>query len=94
MNAMNAVSQVMVGDDVYGSGGEKVGAISSVQENYIVVEKGFFFPTDYYIPFSAITSASDNRVTLNVTKDVARHSGWDMLRQMKRYLSGTSGTIG
>ena len=43
-------SQINVGDDVYGSDGDKVGTVAEVQPSYIVVEKGFFFPTDYYIP--------------------------------------------
>jgi uncharacterized protein (TIGR02271 family) len=41
------------------------------------VEKGFFFPTDYYIPMSAIASAGNGQVYLTVTKDAALHSGWD-----------------
>ena len=42
--------------DVYGSDGEKVGSIVAVYPNYLVVEKGFFFPTDYYIPVSAVNA--------------------------------------
>jgi uncharacterized protein (TIGR02271 family) len=42
-----------------------------------VVEKGFFFPTDYYIPRSAIASMDAGRIYLNVAKDAALESGWD-----------------
>ncbi len=70
-------SQINVGDNVYGSDGDKVGTIADVQPNYIVVEKGFFFPTDYYIPMSAVASVSDGQVSLNVAKDAALNSGWD-----------------
>src|SRR5829696_5002189 len=70
-------SQVRVGDDVYGSDSEKVGTVAEVQSGYIVVEKGFFFPTDYYIPTSAIASAGDGQVNLNLAKDAALNSGWD-----------------
>jgi uncharacterized protein (TIGR02271 family) len=70
-------SQINVGDDVYGSDGDKVGTVAEVQPSYIVVEKGFFFPTDYYIPTSAIASASGGQVYLNVAKDAALNSGWD-----------------
>ena len=70
-------NQITVGDEVYGSDGEKVGTIAEVQASYIVVEKGFFFPTDYYIPMSAVTSAGNGQVTLNVAKDEALNSGWD-----------------
>jgi uncharacterized protein (TIGR02271 family) len=65
------------GTDVYGSDGDKVGSVVAVQPNYIVVEKGFFFPTDYYIPTSAIASYDDGKVYLNVTKDAALNQGWD-----------------
>jgi uncharacterized protein (TIGR02271 family) len=68
---------IQAGDDVFGNDGEKVGTVSSVQSGYLIVEKGFFFPTDYYIPMSAITTVDSGRVFLNVTKDAALHSGWD-----------------
>lgn len=67
------------GADVYGSDGEKVGSIVSVRSNYIVVEKGFFFPTDYYIPVSAVSTIEDGRVYLNVSKDAALNQGWDAM---------------
>jgi uncharacterized protein (TIGR02271 family) len=65
------------GTDVVGSDGEKVGEVVAVQDNYVVVEKGFFFPTDYYIPSSAITNFDGDKVYLNVTKDAALNQGWD-----------------
>ena len=66
------------GMDVVGVDNEKVGDVADVQGDYIVVSKGFFFPTDYYIPTSAITSVTD-KVYLNVTKDEALNQGWDTL---------------
>ncbi len=65
------------GTDVYGSDGEKVGSVVAVQPNYVVVEKGFFFPTDYYIPMSAIATHEEGQVYLNVSKDAALNQGWD-----------------
>ena len=79
MSWSNGTSQVQVGDEVYGSDGDKVGTVAEVQPTYVVVEKGFFFPTDYYIPVSAITQVGDRQVVLNVTKDVALHSGWESI---------------
>jgi uncharacterized protein (TIGR02271 family) len=72
-------SQIMTGDEVFGSDGDKVGTVAEVQPSYIVVEKGFFFPTDYYIPMSAIASVAGGQVYLNVAKDAALNSGWDTL---------------
>jgi uncharacterized protein (TIGR02271 family) len=77
MSWSSASNQITVGDEVYGSDGDKVGTVAEVQSGYIVVEKGFFFPTDYYIPMSAVSSAGNGQVTLNVAKDAALNSGWD-----------------
>jgi uncharacterized protein (TIGR02271 family) len=67
------------GDEVFGSDNEKVGTVAEVQPGYLVVEKGFFFPTDFYIPLSAVTLAEAGQVYLMVTKDAALHSGWDVV---------------
>jgi len=71
--------QFREGDTVVGSDGEKLGTIHSVGQGYLVVEKGFFFPTDYYIPYSAVSSydEGDGNVYLSVSKDEAMNSGWD-----------------
>jgi uncharacterized protein (TIGR02271 family) len=65
------------GADVFGADGEKVGSVSAVETMYIVVEKGFFFPTDYYIPKEAIQSYNEDQVFLTITKDEALNQGWD-----------------
>ena len=70
-------SQISIGDEVYGSDGQKVGTVAEVRRSYIVVEKGFFFRTDYFIPTSAVANASAGAVTLHVAKDAALHSGWE-----------------
>lgn len=70
-------TDIPIGADVYGADGEKVGSIAAVYPGYIVVEKGIFFPTDYYIPTSAIASYDAGQVYLNVAKDAALQSGWD-----------------
>ncbi|MBW3632279.1 MAG: DUF2382 domain-containing protein [Chloroflexi bacterium] len=79
MSSSSYETQINVGDEVYGSDGDKVGTIAEVQPTYIVVEKGFFFPTDYYIPLSAIGSVAGGQVSLNVARDVALQSGWDTI---------------
>jgi len=77
MSSTYSSSDITTGTDVYGSDGEKVGSVAAVYPGYLVVEKGFFFPTDYYVPMSAVASADDNQVYLNVAKDAALQSGWD-----------------
>jgi hypothetical protein len=66
------------GTDVVGADGDKVGKVVAAQSNYIVVEKGFFFPTDYYIPTTAIANFDGDKVYLSVTKDEALNQGWDL----------------
>jgi uncharacterized protein (TIGR02271 family) len=68
---------IITGAEVFGAGGEKVGTVAAVYPGYIVVEKGFFFPTDYYIPMSAVASYDNDQVYLTLAKDAALHSGWD-----------------
>lgn len=67
------------GATVYGADGDKVGKIIAASSQYVVVEKGFFFPTDYFIPTSAIANTDGDNVYLNVTKDDALNSGWDQI---------------
>lgn len=71
------ISDVQHGWDVYGSDEQKVGNVSEVQSGYIVAHKGFFFPKNLYIPFSAVARIEHDRVYLNVAKDVVDSQGWD-----------------
>jgi uncharacterized protein (TIGR02271 family) len=64
------------GADVYGAEGDKIGKIVAVHPTYVVVEKGFFFPTDYQIPRAAIATVDGDDVYLAVTKDQALNQQW------------------
>lgn len=66
-----------VGLDVVGSCGHKIGEVVDVRPDHLVVEKGFFVPEDVYIPKSAIASADEHHLTLNVSRDTLEHSGWE-----------------
>jgi uncharacterized protein (TIGR02271 family) len=70
-------TDIITGAEVFGADGDKVGTVAAVYPGYLVVEKGFFFPTDYYIPLSAVASYDNDQVYLNVAKDAALQSGWD-----------------
>jgi hypothetical protein len=81
------------GTDVYGSEGDKVGRVIEAYSTYVVVEKGFFFPTDYYIPTDAFASFDGGRAYLKVTKDEAQHRGWDVEpTEISTYSFDASGT--
>lgn len=69
--------ELATGMTVFGSDRGKIGKIVEVHQDYIVVEKGFFFPTDHFIPLSAIARVGEDKLYLGVTKDAAMHQGWD-----------------
>jgi uncharacterized protein (TIGR02271 family) len=64
------------GATVYTSDGEKLGKVIALEGQYLVVEKGFFFPTDYSVPVNLVTSATDVDLYLSVTKDQALNGNW------------------
>ena len=69
---------IEVGTDVIGTCGHKVGEVVTVRPHHIVVEKGFFMPTDFYVPKAAIENIDDHGLYLNVTREHALHHGWDV----------------
>lgn len=86
------------GTDVIGADDHKVGKVVAAQDTFIVVEKGFFFPSDYYIPTTAIANYDGDKVYLTVTKDEALNQGWenqpvasDYSTQTGTYATGSSG---
>jgi uncharacterized protein (TIGR02271 family) len=93
MSSSSAAYQITVGDEVYGSDGDKVGSVAEVQRDYFIVAKGLFFPTDYYIPRSAVTSSSNGQVYLNVTKEAALNSGWDVVPEGRMSTGMTAATV-
>jgi uncharacterized protein (TIGR02271 family) len=76
MDEMDRQWTVQEGDDVYGSDDAKLGSVSAVEPDAIIVKKGFLFSTDYSIPMSAITNYDQGNVYLGVTKDQAMKGEW------------------
>jgi uncharacterized protein (TIGR02271 family) len=68
--------QIEQGDDVYGSDGEKIGTIAAVAGNHFIIEKGFIFKTDLYVPLSAIAGTDDDGVRLSMTKAQIENEDW------------------
>jgi uncharacterized protein (TIGR02271 family) len=66
------------GTEVIAADGDKVGKVVAVDPSYLVVEKGFFFPTDYYVPRNAIANYDGDKAYLTVTKDQALNQAWDV----------------
>lgn len=65
------------GDDVFGACGHKIGEIVERHPDHIVVEMGFFNPSELYIPNDVIEGHHGDDVVLSVTKHEALHHGWD-----------------
>jgi uncharacterized protein (TIGR02271 family) len=69
-------TQIETGTSVYGSDGEKIGEVAEVSNDYFVIEKGFIFTTDLFVPMSAISGVDDDGVRLSMTKDQVESSDW------------------
>ena len=74
------LESITLGSAVHSADDEKLGTVAAIHSAVIHVEKGLFFVKDYAIPVSAIASVDpdDGTVMLNVSKDVALESGWEI----------------
>src|SRR5687767_3860463 len=69
--------EIREGMTVFASDREKIGGIASVQSGYFVIQKGWLFPEDVYVPESAIDSVDmDDNVYLNLPKDDVEVQEW------------------
>jgi hypothetical protein len=62
---------------VYSSDDINIGHIAEVYEDSFLIHKGFFFPKDRYIPYSAITDVKDDRVHLSLSAAEVQEKEWD-----------------
>jgi uncharacterized protein (TIGR02271 family) len=70
-------SAIEQGWDVYGNDDEHLGTVEEVGDSYVLIQKGLIFTKDIYVPFSAVTDASDGVVRVNVGKGELESMGWD-----------------
>jgi len=85
-------TQIQHGWDVYGNDGDKIGDVSEVGPNYVLVTKGFLFTKDIYIPTTAVTGIEQGRVYLNIAKDQIDSMGWDAPPSDDAYATSPYGT--
>lgn len=64
------------GMNVYGSDDEKIGDIAMVEANHFIIQKGWLFPEDVYVPNSAISRVDDDDVHLSLTKAQIEAEDW------------------
>ena len=76
---LSNAQDIQPGWTAYDQADEKIGEVAEVGRNYVLVQKGLFFPSDIYIPLSSVTSAdaADQSVTVNVAKSQVESMGWD-----------------
>ena len=79
MDTMTEQMIIPEGTEVIAADGDKVGKVIGAEGDYLIVEKGFFFPTDYYVPRTAINAYDGDKAYLAVTKDQALSQAWDTM---------------
>ena len=70
------INQIQTGTTVYGSDGEKIGDVAGVANDYFVIEKGFLFTTDIFVPITAVAGVDDDGIRLSMTKDQVENEDW------------------
>jgi hypothetical protein len=66
---------VMTPAIVFGSDGRKIGKVVEVADDYILIQKGFFFPKEFFIPTWAIAWEDPDRIDLGITKAASQALG-------------------
>jgi uncharacterized protein (TIGR02271 family) len=72
-------SAIQAGWNAYDIADEKIGEVAEVGQNYVLVQKGLFFPKDIYIPLSYVSNIDENdqSVIINASKSEVESMGWD-----------------
>jgi uncharacterized protein (TIGR02271 family) len=75
----SAMNQRIEGLTVYDTAGEQIGTVSEqdAQGGYFVMQKGWLFPRDLYVPYDAIDHIDTDGVYLTVAKDAISSQQWD-----------------
>ena len=72
-------NQLVENAEVYGADGEKVGHLVEAGPSYLLVQKGWLFIKDLYLPMSSIARVEADRVYLSYTKAQAEQVGRENL---------------
>jgi hypothetical protein len=70
---------INLGDIVVTADDETLGTVLARKGSHLLVEKGFVFPEDFYVPMSAVSeyNPEDAKIHLNMTRDEVLSSGWN-----------------
>ncbi len=71
------------GDEMRSADDEKLGKVvgfwpDMISPTHLVIEGGFLFHHNYYVPVSAISTYDGHTIYINATKEQARQRGWDV----------------
>ena len=66
---------IQPGTEVFDPDGRKIGGVTDIQGNDLIVHKGGLFAKDYRIPVSAVASHTDDRIDLSMSVDEATGVG-------------------
>lgn len=75
--------EVEQGTNVLCKNGEKIGEVVDVEDDYLVVEQGFFIPQDIYVPASTIASHDSNSLYLTMTREEFDKVDWSQEPERK-----------
>lgn len=61
---------------VYASDGKQVGHVAEIYEDSFLIHKGYLFPIDRYIPYSAISGVEENEIRLSLNSEQVQDAFW------------------
>jgi hypothetical protein len=67
---------VQTGMHIYTSDNQELGHVAKVYVDSMLVHKGYIFPTNRYIPYSAIAAIDNGKIQLNMPMDEAKQKIW------------------
>ena len=60
--------------------------MADVYEDSFLIHKGFFFPTDRYLPYSAIAHLEENRINLTLNSAEVQDRQWEKRPDYEHHL--------
>lgn len=62
---------------VYSSNQEHIGHVAETYEDSFLIHKGYFFPTDRYLPYNTIAHLEEDRIDLVLSSDDIKKMQWE-----------------
>lgn len=93
MHALSLNEQLAIGMTVFDAAGDKLGTLVGADPQCLIVEKGFFFPTDFSVPMAAVARVDADGIWLSLTKDDVRREAWDRSAPADALADGTVAAI-